>query len=618
MKRNGPARDSEIPPPPPRRRRPVRSSDRPPPLPCTRRKPLSAYNGAGAPKSAFKTPKLPGAAARGRVSFAGGPAGARRVSFLARDVDAADAASAPADPKTPAAATVARVTHRRARMRTRKGTGRSVAARTFSLVLKTLPEPEPEPDARAADDDAVPPAMDASSGSLSGVAAGSAGASGSVGGSHASLASGDSVDDEKMRSRLDALGEVTTRRKGGSRTSFGDDATTAEEGASGHLPNASSMMPPPPPVDINMAHDDDDDGDFGGGGFDDGYDGEDQTGAWGSLATPGATTFLRGDLVEGGNHPMTGGLDWPGANGRRVKRPRAHLGPRRPAGTPHKLERARMEKRKSLAHAGSRHDLEDEDGRALRRSQRQRTRPLEYWRGETKHYVRVHASLPTVETMTHRTPNPAWPRKTPAHAHGGGAIIAVGGVVPADSELASRRAGEEARRRALRLADVAHLSDSELEEDAEEGPEEEPEEEPEEAAVENPERVEEEDAAEEEEDAAEEKEEDAAEEEEEDAAEKEKEEEEEEVDDDAETLDVSGELDAAEAEEVTQEVKMDDATEEVPNLQSLPAADAGENEEGREEREDVDASAAEDAKPEEERAPANEQGGGAAGEDPAE
>ena len=90
------------------------------------------------------------------------------------------------------------------------------------------------------------------------------------------------------------------------------------------------------------------------------------------------------------------------------------------------------------------------------------------------------------------------------------------------------------------------------------------------------------------------------------------------MDDDAETLDVSGELDAAEAEEVTQEVKMDDATEEVPNLQSLPAADAGENEEGREEREDVDASAAEDAKPEEERAPENEQGGGAAGEDPAE
>ena len=67
-------------------------------------------------------------------------------------------------------------------------------------------------------------------------------------------------------------------RKGGRlQRPLGDDATTAEEGASGHLPNASSMMPPPPPVDINMAHDDDDDGDFGGGGFDDGYDGEDQT-----------------------------------------------------------------------------------------------------------------------------------------------------------------------------------------------------------------------------------------------------------------------------------------------------------------------------------------------------
>ena len=65
------------------------------------RKPLAARNDGGAPKSAFKTPKLPGAAARGRVSFAGGPAGARRVSFLARDVDAADAASAPADPRRP-------------------------------------------------------------------------------------------------------------------------------------------------------------------------------------------------------------------------------------------------------------------------------------------------------------------------------------------------------------------------------------------------------------------------------------------------------------------------------------------------------------------------------------
>ena len=129
-----------------------------------------------------------------------------------------------------------------------------------------------------------------------------------------------------------------------------------------------------------------------------------------------------------------------------------------------------MAKRKSLAAvgAGSRHDLENENGVPIRRSTRQRTRPLEYWRGETKRYVRVHQSLPTVEIMTHRTPNPMWPRhKTPHHAHGGGAIIAVGGTVPLDSEQASRRAGEEARRRALALADIAHLSEDEDDSDAE-------------------------------------------------------------------------------------------------------------------------------------------------------
>ena len=127
----------------------------------------------------------------------------------------------------------------------------------------------------------------------------------------------------------------------------------------------------------------------------------------------------------------------------------------------HKLERARMAKRQSLAlaGAGSRHDLEDENGKPLRRSNRARSRPLQYWRGETKTYTRVHESLPTVAQMTHRTPNPAWPKHTPWH--GGGAVIAVGAPVPADSAERARKAGEEARKRALQLADVAHLSDSE-------------------------------------------------------------------------------------------------------------------------------------------------------------
>jgi hypothetical protein len=124
-----------------------------------------------------------------------------------------------------------------------------------------------------------------------------------------------------------------------------------------------------------------------------------------------------------------------------------------------------MAKRQSLAlaGAGSRHDLEDENGKPIRRSNRTRTRPLQYWRGETKTYTRVHESLPTVAQMTHRTPNPAWPKHTPWH--GGGAVIAVGASVNADSAERARRAGEEARRRALRLADVAHLSDESEDED---------------------------------------------------------------------------------------------------------------------------------------------------------
>ena len=38
--------------------------------------------------------------------------------------------------------------------------------------------------------------------------------------------------------------------------------------------------------------------------------------------------------------------------------------------------------------------------------------------------------------MTHRTPNPAWPKHTPRH--GGGAVIAVGASVNADSAERAR------------------------------------------------------------------------------------------------------------------------------------------------------------------------------------
>ena len=224
---------------------------------------------------------------------------------------------------------------------------------------------------------------------------------------------------------------------------------------------------------LNDVHMDDDD-DFGGGfdgGFDDDVANDDADAFFG--ATPGDAKML----VDGGNDPMTDRGDG--------KRPplRKLIGAKRPAGTPHKRERKRFERRKSLTGAGLRDDLmETEDGRPLRRSTRERTAPLQYWRGETKKYSRVHQSLPTVNIVRTRTPNPQWPlAPTPYHAHGAGADVVITDHVrdwsqkdsrrkktrrPTEEE--SRRAGEDARKRALALADVAHLSDSELEDDEEE------------------------------------------------------------------------------------------------------------------------------------------------------
>ena len=216
----------------------------------------------------------------------------------------------------------------------------------------------------------------------------------------------------------------------------------------------------PPLVDISNAVDavggggfDDDDNDFGGGFGDAGMDDAD------AFFGVGGETPARGFMVDGGNDPMTGGLD---AVGGKKKRKRGD-GPSRPRGTPHKLERKRYERRKSLATAGMRDDLEDEEGRPVRRSTRQRTRPLEYWRGETKNYERAHQSLPTVKAVATRTPNPKWPlTKTP---HAEDKVHGKKGEKRGRSGAASRKASEEARKRALRMADVAHMSDSDEEED---------------------------------------------------------------------------------------------------------------------------------------------------------
>ena len=384
------------------------------------RKPLAARNDGGAPKSAFKASEKVG----GEANAPGVAKTPRGVTFMAPDA-----------PDTPAVRAVA-VTHRRARMRTRKGTGRSVAARTFSLVLR---EPKNAPADAAARD---------------GAAAGVPGSETSSDPSSAKLGSRDSAS---------GVAAASGGESDSVAPSLGDDADAAtveiEAGGVGHRDADAAPAPAARDVGLEGFGGFDDDGDFGGGFGDDGDDFE----AFGSTpAHRGSGGVGFGRMVDGGNDPMTGGLDGIG------KRKRPALGPRRPAGTPHKLERARMAKRQSLAlaGAGSRHDLEDENGKPLRRSNRTRTRPLQYWRGETKIYTRVHESLPTVAQMTHRTPNPAWPKNTPWH--GGGAVIAVGAPVPADSAERARKAGEEARKRALQLADVAHLSDSEDEDVTEE------------------------------------------------------------------------------------------------------------------------------------------------------
>ena len=50
-----------------------------------------------------------------------------------------------------------------------------------------------------------------------------------------------------------------------------------------------------------------------------------------------------------------------------------------------------------------------EEGSGVRRSTRAHLRPLEYWRNETKAYGRQHQSLPTVASVTLRSPEPQWP-----------------------------------------------------------------------------------------------------------------------------------------------------------------------------------------------------------------
>ncbi|GLC48564.1 hypothetical protein PLESTB_000111700 [Pleodorina starrii] len=90
----------------------------------------------------------------------------------------------------------------------------------------------------------------------------------------------------------------------------------------------------------------------------------------------------------------------------------AAAGPQRVAraSTIHAHEERLLGRRKSLAAAG--HGLTIDEELGTRRSTRTRVRPLEYWRGETKSYGRNHKTMPTVNAITMRTPEPQWPLPT--------------------------------------------------------------------------------------------------------------------------------------------------------------------------------------------------------------
>ena len=291
-------------------------------------------------------------------------------------------------------------------MRARKGTGRAVAARTFSLVLRA---PHERVEAAAARVDERDASFDGSR--ANGARSMSASADSAGDGSGGSVKPGDAFDEARD------LGYFTSARKV-------DSAPEIDDTFSTDPPSAIAAGRP-------------------------------------SLVPYALTPTEEGTFAHGaaGDHPNVQRLN------------DVHM------------DDDDDERRKSLTGAGLRDDLmETEDGRPLRRSTRERTAPLQYWRGETKKYSRVHQSLPTVNIVRTRTPNPQWPlAPTPFHAHGAGVDVVITDHVrdwsqkdsrrkktrrPTEEE--SRRAGEEARKRALALADVAHLSDSELEDDEEE------------------------------------------------------------------------------------------------------------------------------------------------------
>jgi len=171
-----------------------------------------------------------------------------------------------------------------------------------------------------------------------------------------------------------------------------------------------------------------------GGGEEDGWAGG-EGGAW----------------PEDGDGPLTSPLE-PRAEGG-WEAAAAAARPRRPAGTPNKRLKAAFRARQSLAGAGLRTDADT----GVRRSTRERIRPLEYWRNETKSYGRDGSTraLCTLQTVTLRSPEPHWPapdgRKRRAAAAAAAAAAAPAAkpprrgamVLSSDEEEEQATAGEE-------------------------------------------------------------------------------------------------------------------------------------------------------------------------------
>lgn len=224
----------------------------------------------------------------------------------------------------------------------------------------------------------------------------------------ASMAIG--TDDAPSAAQVDASAGPSAACASGSGLAGAPSARTPAAPAAARTPAPSPLhqqlpqerqqegeQAPPPPHHGPSSYDDDDDGDVGAdqdggwwddarGGDDDGYDDQQHVGGGFDAGEAGpSAAAVTPAAAEGG------------ANAGRRSRARGPNG--------YKSD-AYVRSRKSLVGAGL---MVDDGAGGVRKSSRQRGRPLEWWRNERKVFGREHRSLPTVVGLETRTPNPAWP-----------------------------------------------------------------------------------------------------------------------------------------------------------------------------------------------------------------